>query len=52
MPNSIKQPYAVTPDFIAKLINVIQRTQPKIVEVHSNIVFTNVELYPCNRRHI
>lgn len=42
----IKQPYAVTPDFIAKLINVIQRTQPKIVEVHSNIVFTNVELYP------
>lgn len=42
----IKQAYAVTPDFIAKIINVIQRTQPKMVEIHSNIVFTNVELYP------
>jgi hypothetical protein len=42
----IQQPYAVTPDFIIKLVNIIQRIQPKLVEVHSNIVFTNVELYP------
>ena len=42
----IKQAYAVTSDFITKIINVIQQTQPKMVEIHSNIVFTNVELYP------
>ena len=42
----IKQEYAVTPDFTAKIVNVIQRVQPKVVEIHSNIVHTNVELYP------
>lgn len=42
----IKQAYAITPDFISKIINAIQKTQPKMVEIHSNIVFTNVELYP------
>lgn len=42
----IKQKYAVTPDFISKITGVIQKFQPKSVEIHSNIVFTNVELYP------
>lgn len=42
----LKQKYAVTPDFISKIISVIKKSHPDTVEIHSNIVFTNVELYP------
>lgn len=40
-----RQPYAVSNDFVEKLMNVITAIRPLEVEVHSNIVFTNVELY-------
>nr|WP_255544352.1 hypothetical protein [Citrobacter sp. Res13-Sevr-PEB04-36] len=42
----IKQKYAVTHNFISKIINIIKKYHPDTVEIHSNIVFTNVELYP------
>lgn len=41
-----KQKYAVTPDFTFKILDIVKKFQPKLVEIHSNIEFTNVELYP------
>ncbi|HEY1844292.1 MAG TPA: polysialyltransferase family glycosyltransferase [Buttiauxella sp.] len=42
----IRQKYKVSPDFVLNIINIINKFKPYMVEIHSNIVFTNVELYP------
>jgi len=42
----IRQKYKVSPDFVLSIINIINKFKPYVVEIHSNIVFTNVELYP------